>query len=82
MKFRKVMIYIDVNLKSSMDKELYGQYQLTTDEVLIEIRKTDKVLKKFYETLTVLRNHKDKSNSSELHLVLNSLKDFEIPEKE
>ncbi len=60
-------------------EEKFGKYQLTQTQLIAEIRKTDKMLAKFYQILKELREYKDKSNSSQLGFALESLKDFEIP---
>ena len=67
-----------------MSEELHGKYQLTTKQVLAEIRKTDKVLDQFYKALKVLRawEQKDKSNSQLLHNAIQDCKDIEIPGKD
>ena len=65
-----------------MTEERYGKYDLTSDEMLGEIQKTDKMLAKFYQALKVMRNYKDKTNSRGLQTALEATRDIEIPGEE
>jgi len=60
------------------EQKRYGQYDLTTNELLKEIQKTDKEIAKFKKALKELRTHKDKSNSAELEQIIEALKDIEL----